>query len=493
MTSLGMFSLPFRLKESFAMLVMLQWAGTFSTGEVNSPNSVISTVSCSKNTYRSYYIRTQQADCWDELFLRVELLEIYGPNVTTTEGKTFQFHVRIVAPPFADNTGANGLVWNETRSQTNRLVSSWSCESPSSVQSDVNGLTLAVIAKAGFGQELEWKSESGNSETALPAGHSLTFLEAMTKTMIYMIPVLLMPRWLMRITPLRHAAIAHGEFEHYVREMIRMEKYRISKSGNNESTAIRGNLLTSVLQASADHASAAEKSNDFATRKQSFTEDEVMGNLFLYLLAGYETTANSILYGLICLALYPDMQEHVIGELDRVHREAADQGRSDLTYSDDFSKLEYTYGFMVSKAESPSRPFLHSLLQWSSLTPSRHPSTKPSGSSPPHNKLPKWFPRPPRSPSPRPPAHSSTAFPLAAVSISTYPQRTTPSVTGPIPISSIQNVGSIATPPRPMPVENDYSRRIGTAIQRAPFSLSRGAHEPAWDENSLKVNLWRLS
>lgn len=280
-------------------------------------------------------------------FLLLELLEIYGPNVVTTEGKTFQFHVRIVAPPFADSTGANSLVWNETESRTNLLVSSWRSESPPSVQSDVDGVTLAVIAKAGFGQELEWKSESGNNEKPLPVGHSLTFLEAMTKTMNYMIPVLLMPRWLMRITPLRHAAIAHGEFEHYVREMIRKEKYRISKSTDNESAAIRGNLLTSLLQASADHASVAEKPENNVGRKRTFTEDEVLGNVFLYLLAGYETTSNSIVYGLICLALYPDMQEIIIREIDRVYREAADQGRSVLNYTEDFSKFEYTYGFMV--------------------------------------------------------------------------------------------------------------------------------------------------
>lgn len=53
-----------------------------------------------------------------------ELLEIYGSNVTTTEGSIFRFHLRVVAPPFADNTGANDLVWDETRTQTlsNRMA-----------------------------------------------------------------------------------------------------------------------------------------------------------------------------------------------------------------------------------------------------------------------------------------------------------------------------------------------------------------------------------
>lgn len=73
-----------------------------------------------------------------------------------------------------------------------------------------------------------------------------------------------------------------------------------------------------------------------------------MGNLFLYLLAGYETTANAILYGLICLALYPDVQENVLSEIDAICATAEVEGRDELTYGDDFAKLKYTYGFMVS-------------------------------------------------------------------------------------------------------------------------------------------------
>lgn len=235
-------------------------------------------------------------------------------------------------------------------------MSSWHSQTSSSIQLDINGLTLAVISKAGFGHELEWTANSGGSEKPIPAGHTISFLDAMTNTTIYMIPVLLLPRWLMYMSPLRKAAIAHREFEKYVREIIREEKRKISESRRYESASARGNLLTSLLQASANHAIAAAKSDDVTTRKQAFTEDEVMGNSFLYLLAGYETTANAILYGLICLALYSDIQDLVIAEVDQVYAQAADQRRSELTYADDFDKLEYTYGFMV-RCITPLSPF----------------------------------------------------------------------------------------------------------------------------------------
>lgn len=287
--------------------------------------------------------------------LSTELLEIYGPNVTTTEGKTFRFHLRIVAPPFADGSGANDLVWEETRLQTRRLMKSWhQGQSSSSTQQDINGLTLAVIAKAGFGQEPTWTTNLDGMVKSITPGHTISFLEAMTSTMVHMIPALLLPRWVMYNSPLRKAAIAHSEFEKYVREMIREEKRKISESKSYESTSARGNLLTSVLRASADMAAEVAKPDDLPSRKQAFTEDEVMGNLFLYLLAGYETTANSILYGLICLALYPDVQEKVIAEVDQVYAEAAKQGRTELTYADDFDKFKYTYGFMV---RTPLPPF----------------------------------------------------------------------------------------------------------------------------------------
>lgn len=47
------------------------------------------------------------------------------------------------------------------------------------------------------------------------------------------------------------------------------------------------------------------------------------------------------------MALYPDIQDRVIAEIDNVYAAAAAEGRSELTYGEDFEKLVYTYAFMV--------------------------------------------------------------------------------------------------------------------------------------------------
>ena len=46
------------------------------------------------------------------------------------------------------------------------------------------------------------------------------------------------------------------------------------------------------------------------------TQDEVVGNLLLFLLAGYETTSGSLSFILYNLAIHPDVQEQLAQEIE---------------------------------------------------------------------------------------------------------------------------------------------------------------------------------
>lgn len=183
-------------------------------------------------------------------------------------------------------SGANKLVWRETLQQTKRLSKSWSCVEPRDLHMDVNSLTLAVISLAGFGKEIIWTGDAAEKTETIPKGYSMTFLKAISDTTGYMIAILLVPRWLLKLTPLRKAGIAHSQLEKYLRKMIQTEQKRIAKNENDESSIAKGNLLTEVLKASASNNLSDDKSIRPGERKDAFTEDEVMGNLFIYLLAG---------------------------------------------------------------------------------------------------------------------------------------------------------------------------------------------------------------
>lgn len=195
--------------------------------------------------------------------------------MASAEGSTYRFHVRITAPPFSDGSGANELVWRETTRQANRLADKWELERPDDIFRDINSLTLAVISLAGFGKK---------QTQDVPEGYEISFLHALSDVTTYMLQILVFPVWLLSISPYARAALAKRQLESYMQEMIRREKASI-ESGEDVKTGPRGNLLKSVMQASHFNSRSASTDGDDSLGR-GFSEEEVMGNLFVYLLAG---------------------------------------------------------------------------------------------------------------------------------------------------------------------------------------------------------------
>lgn len=207
--------------------------------------------------------------------------------MATAEGATYRFHVRVTAPPFGDNSGVNDLVWTETLHQTKQLSRKWAKSVTQDLEMDVNGLTLAVISRAGFGKSLRSDGD-GNEGDKIPTSYKISFLQAIHDTTSHMVSILMLPGWLLNLTPLRKAHLAHAQLDKYLREMIRAERKKLQQDENHQSSTAKGNLLTAVMRASFSEGQATNKASNSALRirKEAFNEDEVLGNLFIYLLAG---------------------------------------------------------------------------------------------------------------------------------------------------------------------------------------------------------------
>lgn len=91
-------------------------------------------------------------------------------------------------------------------------------------------------------------------------------------------------------------------------------------------------------------------------------------------LAGYDTTANTIIFSTITLALYDRVQNRLIEEVDRIYNEAEKEGRDELTFTDDLPKFRYLLAFMVRQILYP--------VVWHSLKLTDTSSTKSCASSP---------------------------------------------------------------------------------------------------------------
>jgi len=135
-------------------------------------------------------------------------------------------------------------------------------------------IALHVITAAGYGYPFEWESS-----TEIPSGHQMSFRESIHMTLDNLVTHAALPKWLLKL-PIRNfprIAQAYNEFEKYLRELIdigKREQMVKSKSANN------------ILQALIQH--SGETQEDIKDRV--LTEDEIVGNAFIFLLAGHETT-----------------------------------------------------------------------------------------------------------------------------------------------------------------------------------------------------------
>ncbi|PIL23515.1 cytochrome P450 [Ganoderma sinense ZZ0214-1] len=105
---------------------------------------------------------------------------------------------------------------------------------------------------------------------------------------------LMFPTWALRWgTPLmRSFYIASNELQNYMQEMIVARR-------TAEVKEERHDLFSSLLDANEGFAESGEKLSDTG----------LLGNVFIFMVAGYETSAHTLAYSFILLALYQEEQE----------------------------------------------------------------------------------------------------------------------------------------------------------------------------------------
>ncbi|CDO70501.1 hypothetical protein BN946_scf184569.g44 [Trametes cinnabarina] len=181
-----------------------------------------------------------------------DLLATFGSNILVTEGEVWKRQRKIAAPAFSERNYR--LVWDETiRIVEDMFQNVWGdkdvVEIPHVLDITV-GITLLVIGVAGFGRRISWTEDS-----IAPPGHTMTF-----KT--------------------------------YLKEMVQDRRSAKVKEKRHD-------LFSNLLDAN-----EGELDND-----AKLTDSELLGNVFIFLVAGYETTAHTLAYAFILLALYQDEQE----------------------------------------------------------------------------------------------------------------------------------------------------------------------------------------
>jgi cytochrome P450 len=201
---------------------------------------------------------------------------------------------------------------------------------------DTATLTLHVFASAGFG--IAYPFRKGSSTP--PAGYSMTHRDSLLLILDNIIPLYIIPKQYLTLPifprGLRKLGQATREFKRYMEEMLDKERAMILK---REPGA--GNLVSALIRASED----AKQATGGRLSTQGFSDDEIFGNIFIYNLAGYETTANVLAFAIALIAAYPQWQGWVAEELDAVLGDSSDSGN--WAYGEAFPRLNRCLAIMV--------------------------------------------------------------------------------------------------------------------------------------------------
>lgn len=124
---------------------------------------------------------------------------------------------------------------------------------------------------------------------------------------------------------------ASEDFQTYMHQLIASHKSKVESGLEDQEHA--GDLLGSIVRGSTGSKSA------------TLSEEEMIGNIFVFVLAGHETTGTTLQTALILLACYPEVQEEVQGEIDGIWR--GKREGEELVY-EDYGEMRRIMGVMVS-------------------------------------------------------------------------------------------------------------------------------------------------
>lgn len=249
-------------------------------------------------------------------FQQVDLTElfmaIFGQNVLTSDGDAWARQRKVVASVI--NERISKTIFHESIHQTEGLVDEvigqGSMGETNRIFDMFKKITINVLSGAGMGSSVEWNDKA--HEKPIP-GYRMTYIEAVKNVINNTAGPIILPQWFLLNYPsflpgystLKSLGYAKQEFPIHTRSLLEEERQRtIAAHGET-----RSNIMSQLLAASDQSA---------GTKGGALSEDEMLGNLFIFTAAGFDTTANTLAYSIALLCRYPEWQDWLFEEIDTI-------------------------------------------------------------------------------------------------------------------------------------------------------------------------------
>lgn len=217
------------------------------------------------------------------------VLEFFGRNLVTTRDEEWRRHRKVCTAAFTKSNLR--LVRATTVNQVTQLLNKWelargSNESVSVVlggEDDLMLTTLGVFGESIFGSEMDVFGQSRQEDS---------FCSRLMYTNANLHVTLVLPKWMRYVWPV--AEKAHSSFEKMESDMkIMLQRAR--------SDTERNDLLSLLARSNQRH--------------EPLTEQEAISDVWMFCLAGMETSAHTIGWAIMRLAFHPDVQQKLYDDV----------------------------------------------------------------------------------------------------------------------------------------------------------------------------------
>ncbi|KAH7360992.1 cytochrome P450 monooxygenase-like protein [Rhexocercosporidium sp. MPI-PUGE-AT-0058] len=281
---------------------------------------------------------------------RYKIVDLFGKSILTQEGQEWKRHRKIVGPSFSEKS--NRLVFEESVRQAEGMMDLWAEKNGNTrgtmtienTAKDSATLSLHVICAAGFGVPTLWPNEGreklggkgipGFSDRNLTGGHELSFQGGLTELLRQLVWFVIFPPWMLKNSPLKIHQSAYQAFHEctaYFGELLDIKEKQMSLGEGEKGTM---DLLGPMIKA--NYTEAGPNSTTANTTSATLSREEILGNSFIFLFAGHETTANNIHFSILLLAINISTQHRMQADIDCI---LGSKSTSEFSYMNDMPRL----------------------------------------------------------------------------------------------------------------------------------------------------------
>ncbi|PPQ91914.1 hypothetical protein CVT25_001285 [Psilocybe cyanescens] len=226
---------------------------------------------------------------------------LWGMNIIAADGETWRKHRRVVGPAF--NNELYQMVWTETLKTYGDMIAAEGWEGKQEIdvpviQTLTFKLALLIIGKCGFGFSFNWFSPPRSKDGSLSIQEALRIV-----TDSHMIAVFL-PQWIQNlpIKKMKEIREAHHKLLGFMKQQVEERRVEV-RASLSEGSGGRHDAFTMLVKANEDEG------------KLKLSDEELIGNVFVMLFAGHETTAYTLAATLGFLAYHQDLQDEVYDQI----------------------------------------------------------------------------------------------------------------------------------------------------------------------------------